>query len=222
MSQEADGLSVMFDCDNTLLDNDALKEYLAAELRAALGDDGAARFWQIYEDVRRDRDVVDLPLTAHRFAAQAAQPDAEATITQILEGVPFRRFVYPGVFAMLRHVRSFAEAGILSDGDDVFQPRKIEQAGLAAAVGGRVLIFTHKENHLAQVAARWPAEHAVMVDDKARILAALKDLLGARLTTVHVLQGHYAGEPMPPGFRPDITLQHIGELGNMPREAFEK
>ena len=226
-------LGFLLDVDNTLLDNDALKEHLAVALRHALGDTGAARFWTLYEEVRQERDVVDLPLTAQRFAAesntgeggndQAALQRALNTLemlNHILDTLPFDRFVYPHAFATLRYLATLGAVGILSDGDQVFQRKKIERSGLAAAVEGHVLIYTHKEQHLTEVAAAQPAQHTVLIDDKARILGEVKAVLGAHLTTVHVLQGHYARELLPLGFRPDITVQAIGDLRTIDAARF--
>lgn len=242
-------LGFLLDVDNTLLDNDALKEHLAAALRHTLGDAGAARFWPVYEEVRRERDVVDLPLTAQRYASECSASrndghtdgaeeggpgildarmnsedaqDAQAhldrtldtleTLNHILDTLPFDRFVYPHAFATLRYLATMGAVGILSDGDQVFQRQKIERSGLAAAVDGHVLIYAHKEQHLNEVAAAQPAQHTVLIDDKARILSDVKAVMGGRLTTVHVLQGHYAREPLPAGFQPDITIGVIGDL----------
>lgn len=217
-------LGFLLDVDNTLLDNDALKEYLAALLRNTLGDEGAARFWTLYEEVRKERDVVDLPLTAQRYAARSG--DGETTpegqlqqtlntldsLNRLLDTLPFDRFVYPHTFETLRYLATLGAVGILSDGDLVFQRKKIERSGLAAAVAGHVLIYTHKEQHLDEVTAAQPSHHSVLIDDKARILGDVKAALGARVSTVHVLQGHYARDPLPPGFRPDITVEAIGDL----------
>ena len=212
-------LSFLLDVDNTLLDNDALKELLAAQLRQALGAPGAARFWVLYEDVRHERDVVDLPLTAQRYAAETGRADQAEDIDQILDRLPFARFLYPHALDTLRHLATLGTVSILSDGDHVFQRRKIERSGLAAAVG-RVRIYTHKEDHLDEVVLRQPGEQAVLIDDKARILDDVKRILGTRVTAVHVLQGHYAREPVPAGFHADLTVQAIGDLRTVPAERF--
>lgn len=220
MDERAGRLSFMLDVDNTLLDNDALKEYLTAELRGALGDDGAARFWDLYEVVRRERDVVDLPLTAQRYGAAVGDPSQRTAIERILETIPFQRFVYPHALDVLRYLDTLGQVGILSDGDEVFQRRKIERSGLAAAVNGCVLIYKHKEEHLDEVARCHPSDHAVLIDDKARILCDVKAILGHRLTVVHVRQGHYGQEPLPAGFRPDVDVAAIGDLQGMPAARF--
>ena len=213
-------LSFLLDVDNTLLDNDALKEFLAAQLRQALGDAGAAHFWALYEDVRHERDVVDLPLVAQRYAAQTGRTDQAGSIDHILDSLPFERFVYPHALDTLRHLATLGAVSILSDGDQVFQRRKIERSGLAVAVAGHVRIYTHKEDHLDDVVPPRPDDHRVLIDDKARILDNVQRILGPRVTTVHVLQGHYAREPLPAGFHADITVQAIGDLRTFPAERF--
>ena len=213
-------LSFLLDVDNTLLDNDALKELLAAQLRQALGAEGAARFLALYEDVRHERDVVDLPLTAQRYGAETGRADQAEDIDQILDRLPFARFLYPHALDTLRHLATLGTVSILSDGDQVFQRRKIERSGLAAAVAGRVRIYMHKEEHLDEVVPRQPDEQTVLIEDKARILDDVKRILGPRVTTVHVLQGHYAREPAPTGFHADLTVQAIGDLRTVPAARF--
>ena len=205
-------LGFLLDVDNTLLDNDALKDYLAQQLQGALGEPGAERFWQLYETVRKERDVVDLPLTAQRYAEGSGDLAALATLTGIYDSIPFARFVYPHAIETLQHLETLGLATILSDGDLVFQRQKIERSGLAAAVNDRVLIYTHKQQHLTEVAAYQPADRSVIVDDKAAILHDVKSLLGEKVTTVHVRQGHYARDPLPAGFQADITVDAIGDL----------
>lgn len=218
--EETRRLGFLLDVDDTLLDNDALKEYLDGALRTILGAEGAARFWALYEEVRQARDVVDLPLTAQRYGLDTQDPAAARQIDQLLDTVPFRRFLYPGALDTLRYLGTLGAVAILSDGDQVFQRRKIERSGIEAAVGGNVLIYTHKEEHLAEVSAFQPADHAVLIDDKARILAEVKETLGARVTVVHVLQGHYAREPLPAGFQPDLTVPAIGDLQHVEAARF--
>ncbi len=213
-------LSFWLDVDNTLLDNDALKDYLDAQVRAMLGEDEAARFWALYEEVRQERDVVDLPLTVRRYAARAGNAAHGPALEQMLETVSFSDFLYPHTLDVVRHLRDLGTVGILSDGDEEYQPRKIEGSGLGAAVDGQVLIYIHKEDHLDAVMARWPAEHYVLVDDKSRILDTVARLLGDKITTVHVRQGHYGREPWPPGFQPDIDVASIGDLLTIGAESF--
>jgi FMN phosphatase YigB (HAD superfamily) len=204
--------SVVFilDCDNTLLDNDGVKADMDARLKALLGEPLRARFWQVYEDVRQAEGVVDLPMTFTAFRPDL--PD-EATLDQVRAAImdfPFSTRLFPATLATVDHLRTFGLPIIVSDGDTVYQPRKIERSGLAAAVRGQWIVYAHKEDHLAEVMARWPADFYVMVDDKARILAETKRRLPDRFVTVQILQGHYADEAyIPP---PDLTLREIGDL----------
>ncbi len=206
-----DAIVFLFDVDNTLLDNDALKADLHAQLGTLLGPALNARFWDLYEAVRQERDVVDLPLALQRFAPLCPDPALAARARAIVMDYPFASRLYPATLAALAHARALGAPAILSDGDAVYQPRKIERSGLLAEVGGRALVYVHKEAHLAEVMAAWPAALYVAVDDKARILAALVEQEPRRFVTVHVRQGHYADDA-PAGPEPDITLAGIGGL----------
>ncbi len=211
----------LLDVDNTLLDNDAVKADLRAQLGALLGPDLNARFWELYEVVRQARDVVDLPLVLERFAPLCPDAATCERIRAIVLDYPFASRLYPETLATLAHLRAIGLPAILSDGDAVYQPLKIERSGLAAQVEGRVFICIHKEEHLDEVMARWPAPLYVVVDDKPRILAALKALRGDRLVTVHVRQGHYASDFPAAGPPPDISLAAIGELRRFAAADFE-
>ena len=211
-SQSGQHIVFLLDCDNTLLDNDALKAYLDAELTAALGAPLTARFWTIYEEVRQATDVVNYPAALDQFAAAYPDPALLARARAIVLDCPFPRFVYPDTPAVLEHLRAIGRPAILSDGDAVYQPEKIARSGLAAAVEGRVLIYIHKEEHVPEVEAAWPAPLYVAVDDKARILAELKRLDPTRFVTVHVRQGHYGHDPTPFPPAPDLQLGTIGDL----------
>src|SRR5262249_5074473 len=133
--------SFWLDVDNTLLDNDALKDYLDAQVKAILGGDEAASFWALYEEVREERDVGDLPLTVRRYAARAGNADHGAALEHMLESVPFSTFLYPHSLEVIHHLRTLGTVGILSDGDEEYQPRKIERSGLGAAVDHQMLIY---------------------------------------------------------------------------------
>lgn len=200
----------ILDCDNTLLDNDRVKSDMDEELRRLIGDALTTRFWQVYEDVRDRETVVDLPETFREFRAEL--PD-EATLERVRSAImdfPFASRLYPATSATLAYLRERGLPVIVSDGDSVYQPRKIERSGLAADVNGQWVVYTHKEDHLEEVMRRWPADFYVMVDDKARILAETKRRLPARFVTIHLLKGHYANASFDPA--PDITLDDIGEL----------
>ena len=200
----------ILDCDNTLLDNDAVKADMDARLKSLLGEALTAHFWQTYEEVRQQEGVVDLPATFTAFRPNL--PD-EATLDQVRSAImdyPFDTRLFPHTLATIDYLRTLGQPVIVSDGDSVYQPRKIELSGLAAAVQGQWVVYIHKEDHLAEVMARWPADFYVMVDDKARILAETKRRLPDRFVTVQILQGHYAGDTFTPP--PDLTLRQIGDL----------
>jgi FMN phosphatase YigB (HAD superfamily) len=208
----SDPIVFLLDCDNTLLDNDTLKADLAAQLHALLGQTLSERFWQEYEEVRRLTAIVDLPLTFERFSSALPNAAALNEVRAIVMDYPFERRLYPDTLDTLRYLRTIGLPTIVSDGDSVYQPRKIERSGLAEAVDWQVVIYAHKEDHLQEIMERWPGRYYVMVDDKARILAALKRLLPEYLVTVQVMQGHYARASLQFAPPPDITIAHIGEL----------
>ena len=170
----------------------------------------ARRFWDQYEVVRESEDYVDFPATIARVATE--YPADAARIARILEELPYREFVYPGVFDMIDRLWRTTLPVILSDGDRVFQPRKIERAGLTAAVRGNVLIYVHKEEQVAAVTERFSGPRPVFADDKARILGHIERQLPDAVT-VHVRQGRYAADPVDPGDPlPDLEIARIAEL----------
>jgi len=201
---------VFLDCDNTLLDNDAAKAALEARIVADVSAGAASRFWELYEIVREAEEYVDFPSTIARLTLE--HPAEAARIERILDELPYREFVYRGAFETIEALWRTATPVILSDGDPVFQPRKIERAGLAAAVRGNVLIYVHKEQRLAEVTRRFPGARPVFVDDKARILGHVeRQLPGA--VTIHVRQGSYGTDPVDGGDpEPDLEISSIGDL----------
>ena len=201
---------VFLDVDNTLLDNDAAKSALESRIADAVAPEIARRFWELYERVRDAKDYVDFPATVERLGLEHAA--AAARIREVLDALPYRVFVYPGVMGMIERLWRAWTPVILSDGDPVFQRRKIERAGLAAAVHGNVLIYVHKDDRLADVTARFEGSPPVFVDDKARILGHIEREM-AEAITVHVAQGSHADEPLAAGDpRPDIEIARIVEL----------
>jgi len=201
---------ILLDVDNTLLDNDRLKSDVAAALVASLGRAGAERFSELYEQARSDRDgVVDYLEVLRRFGIE--QPDLANAAAAIVDGVPFERYLYPGTRGAVEACWAAGTPVVLSDGDPVYQVAKIERSGIAALVRGGVLVYDHKERHVAQVMRRFPAHRYIMVDDKAATLSRMKELMGGRLTSVHVRQGHYADEEAP-GPPPDRTIPSIDGL----------
>lgn len=215
MERAAGGLLVVvfvLDCDNTLLDNDALKADLDAGLHQILSPELVGHFWQVYEEVRAESGTVDLPETLERFRVDCPDAAVVERIRALVMDYPFAQQLYPETLAMLAYLRTIGTPTIVSDGDQVYQRLKIERSGLAAAVEGHVLIYVHKEEHLEELMGRWPASFYVMVDDKARILSETKARFPGRFVTVHVRQGHYGtdeqGYPLPP----DVSLAGIGDL----------
>ena len=212
----------ILDCDNTLLDNDAVKADTDARLRTLLGDDLTERFWQFYEEVRAKTGTVDYPLALESFAGEVGDADLMARVRDAVMDYPFAQRLYPGALAALEHLSTLGLPAIVSDGDMVYQPMKIEQSGLAAAVGGRVLIYVHKEDHLDEIMQRWPSALYVMVDDKLRILSATKARLPDRFVTVHVRQGHYGHDEKTYDPGPDLTLDHIAQLQGLTLDDFRR
>ena len=213
----------LLDVDNTLLDNDQSKKDMQARLFEILGEDGAARFWELYEHVRQELDVVSYPETLKRFAENWHDREIAQKAADLINDWPYDKYVYPGTLEALEHLSEMGDVAILSDGDEDYQPRKILCAGLTHAVGGPadVLIFTHKEHSLEAVTDFLPSDHYVLVDDKEKILASAKEHLGDRLTTVWVKQGHYATDPK--FYRkpdPDIVLEKIGDLCGLQEDDF--
>jgi len=206
-------LVVLLDVDNTLLDNDLVRTQLERDLSRVLGPEHAARFWEIYEEVRTETDVVDFPETLERFARECPDTASVSKVSAGLYNFPFGKYLYPDSLRAIRHVASFATPVILSDGDQLFQRYKIRVAGLEEAVAGKVLAYDNKEENTEDIRKRFPAIHYAVVDDKARILAAMKPAMGQQVTTVMVCQGKYARDPAHHDFsEADITIDGIGGL----------
>lgn len=206
--------SVVFilDCDNTLLDNDAVKADYDRGLHTLLGEALTERFWVVYEDVRAETGTVDFPLTLSRFRPLCPDAALFERLTALIMDEPFAHHLYPDTLDTLRYLREIGMPAIVSDGDQTYQPLKIARSGLLAAVEGRMLIYIHKEDHLPTIFRQWPAPVYVMVDDKARILSAIKARFPHRFATVHVHQGHYGMEPISTNPPPDLSIAGIGDL----------
>jgi FMN phosphatase YigB (HAD superfamily) len=204
----------LFDVDNTLLDNDAVQEDLSAHLEREVGLASKDRYWEIFEELRKQLGYADYLGALQRYRLEHLDDPQLPHVSFFLLDYPFASRLYPGALAALARCRSLGQTVILSDGDVVFQPRKIQRAGLWDAVEGRVLIYLHKEQMLADVERRFPAARYVMIDDKLRILTAMKRIWRERLTTVFVRQGHYALDPREVAAWPaaELTLEAIGEL----------
>ena len=206
----------LFDVDNTLLSNDQIIADLEKYLEAEVGARGARDYWKFFEELRVELGYADYLGALQRYRAAYPHGLRLLSVSRFLINYPFARRLYPQALAALAHCRRWGPTVLLSDGDVVFQPRKIDRSGLFEAVGGRVLIYVHKEQELADVARRHPARHYIMVDDKIRILAAMKKIWRSRLTTVFVRQGHYALDPELAAAQsaPDVTIEKIGGLLN--------
>ena len=204
----------LFDVDNTLLDNDRVAADLQSHLANEVGPEGAQGYWRIFEELRSELGYADYLGALQRYRNEHPRAPHLVSVSDFLINYPFVERLFPDALKVIEHVEQWGPAVILSDGDVVFQPLKISRSGLANAVAGRVLIYVHKEEELDDVEQRYPAEHYVLVDDKLRILAAVKKIWGSRVTTVFVRQGHYASDSkilasFPPA---DIKIGRIGDL----------
>jgi FMN phosphatase YigB (HAD superfamily) len=210
----ADEVVFLFDVDNTLLDNDCVQDDLRIHLERGFGVEIRDRYWAILEALRSELGYTDYLGALQRYRLEDMCDPRLLMMSSFLVDYPFGNRLYPDSLAALEHVRSWGETVILSDGDVVFQPRKVQRSGLWDAVEGRVLIYIHKEQMLDDVERHYPARHYVMVDDKLRILAAMKEVWGDRLTTVWARQGHYALDPQALALYPpaDVTLERIRDL----------
>jgi hypothetical protein len=203
----------LFDVDNTLLDNDRVSTDLRRYLTKEVGPGRAEQYFEIFEALRADLGYSDYLGALQRYRHVHPRDPHLLAVSSFLIDYPFANRLFPGSLDAVEHAARFGQTVILSDGDVVFQPRKVERAGLFDAVEKRVLIYIHKEHELDDVERRYPADHYVLVDDKIRILSAVKKVWGERLTTVFPRQGHYALAPEVATFPPpDVTLGRIGEL----------
>lgn len=207
----------LFDCDNTLLDNDHVVADLRTHLTEQFGTVCSDRYWEIFETLRSELGYADYLGALQRYRSYHQSDSRLLLMSAFLIDYPFASRLYAGALDALARLRALGPTVILSDGDVVFQPRKIKQSGLWDAVEGRVLIYIHKEHMLDEVARQYPARRYVMVDDKLRILTAMKEIWKERLTTVFPRQGHYAMDTASIASYPpaDVTVEHIGELATM-------
>jgi FMN phosphatase YigB (HAD superfamily) len=212
----------LLDCDNTLLDNDHVQDDLSDHLEREFGPDCRDRYFAIFEERRAELGYADY-LGALQIYRQYHEGDTRLLgMSSFLVDYPFADRLYPHALDVIRHLRRMGPTVILSDGDVVFQPLKVERSGLWDAVEGRVLIYIHKEKMLDAVAAEYPARHYVMIDDKLRVLAMMKNQWRDRLTTVFPRQGHYASDPEILAAYPsaDLAVDRIGDLVTYERSAF--
>jgi len=206
----------LFDVDNTLIDNDRVAADLKRHLKETVGEGCEQRYWDIFEKLRTELGYADYLGALQRYRVEQPREPKLLAVSYFMINYPFANRLYPESLDAVEHAKQLGRAAILSDGDVVFQPRKVDRSGLYDMFEGHVLIYVHKEAELADVEAKYPAEHYVMVDDKVRLLAAMKEYWGNRVTTVFPRQGHYAlDEKLVAQYpKPDITLERIGELQN--------
>ena len=211
-------LVFLLDVDNTLLDNDRIIAELRLHLEREFGAASSDRYWTIFDALRDELGYVDYLGALQRYRTEAETSDTAAhrllSLSSFLIDYPFADRLYPRALELLAHLGRLGTTVILSDGDVVFQPRKVQRSGLWDAVEGRVLIYVHKERMLDTVERCHPARRYVMVDDKLRVLTAMKQLLQERLVTVFPRQGHYAHDPAQVARYPaaDVSVERVGDL----------
>jgi len=204
---------VLFDVDDTLLDNDQVTLDLRRYLMQEVGAGRTEQYFEIFEKLRTELGYADYLGALQQYRVCHPRDHHLLAVSRFLVNYPFADRLFPGSIDAIEHAARFGRTLILSDGDVVFQPRKIERSGLGEAVEGRVLIYIHKEKELDDVEQRHPAEHYVLVDDKVRILTAVKQVWKDRLTTVFPRQGHYAHAADVASYpTPDVTIARVGEL----------
>ncbi|MFL6299022.1 MAG: HAD family hydrolase [Terriglobales bacterium] len=204
----------LFDVDNTLLDNDRVTEDLRHFMEREIGVDRQQRYWEIFEKLRAELGYADYLGTLQRYRAEYPHNASILKVSLYLVDYPFANRLFPNSLDAVEHVKQWGTAAILSDGDAVFQPRKIECSGLMDAVDRNIRIYVHKETELADVEKKLPAEHYVVIDDKLRLLTAIKEQWKDRVTTIFVNQGHYARDPKNLATYPaaDLSIDRIGDM----------
>lgn len=206
----------LFDVDNTLLDNDRVTRDLHTFLEKEVGIDRCNHYWQIFEELRNELGYADYLGALQRYRVENPYDSHLLAVSTYLVNYHFANRLFPNSLDVLEHCKKFGKVVILTDGDVVFQPRKIERSGLLEAVESNILIYIHKEHELKDVERRYPAEHYVLVDDKLRILTAIKEIWKEKVTTVFARQGHYALNEKEISKYPsaDFTIERIGDLLN--------
>ena len=207
-------VAFLLDVDNTLLYTDRVERDLKTRLSSTFGAERQERYWAIFEDLRSELGYADYLGALQRYRVENIHDPNLITISTYLVDYPFANRLFPGSLDVVDLLNTWGQTIILSDGDVVFQPRKVERSGLNDAVDGRVLIYIHKEQQLTDVERLYPAQHYVLIDDKVRILSAIKSVWHERVTTIFPRQGHYAyDEQLVQQYpKPDITIEHIGDL----------
>jgi FMN phosphatase YigB (HAD superfamily) len=203
----------LLDVDNTFLDNDQIERDLSDHLTRSFGREACDRYWTILEQLRLELGYADLLGALQHYRIERIHEPQILGMSSFLVDYPFAQRLYPKALEVITQLKSRGPVTIFSDGDAVFQPRKVERSGLWKAVDGHVLIYIHKEQMLDDVERRYPAEHYVFVDDKLRLLNSVKESWRNRVTTVFAQQGHYANDPSVKTYPPaDITIARIGDL----------
>jgi FMN phosphatase YigB (HAD superfamily) len=216
------GLVCLLDVDNTLLDNDRVTVDMRRFLEGEVGPERTRRYWELFEQLRQELGYADYLGALQRYRDEFPRDPRVLHLSRYWIDYPFANRLYPESLDVIDRLKELGQVAILSDGDVVFQPRKVDRAGLNSAVDDNVLIYVHKEHELDDVEARLPAQHYVVVDDKLRILAAIKKVWGDRVTTVFPRQGHYALDPAILASEPpaDITVDRIGDILRLNPESF--
>jgi FMN phosphatase YigB (HAD superfamily) len=210
----ADHVVFLFDVDNTLIDNDRIIADMRRHLDTDIGTSSAEKYWAYFEEIRAEIGYADYLGALQRYRINHPRDFHIVSVSRFLINYHFANRLNPGSLDVIDRFQQFGEVAILSDGDMVFQPLKVERSGLDDAVEGKVMIYIHKEQELDDVAARYPADHYVLIDDKIRILAAVKKVWVAKVTTVFPRQGHYATDPAEIAKYPaaDVTIDRIDQL----------
>ena len=217
-----DDIVFLFDVDNTLVDNDRVQDDLRGHLAESYGERTRDRYWEIFEELRGELGYADYLGALERYRIEDLRDPRLLLMSSWLVDYPFADRLYPGALDAVRHVQKWGRPVVLSDGDAVFQPRKVERSGLWKAFDGAILIYIHKEEELDDVERLYPAKRYVLIDDKLRILAAVKKVWGDRVVTVFPKQGHYANDPKALAAYPpaNVALERIGDLVALDRAAF--
>ncbi len=217
-----DGLVFLFDVDNTLLDNDRVADDLKRHLTQQVGPERQQRYWDFFEQLRSELGYADYLGALQRYRIEYPRDPGLLTVSRFLINYPFATRLYPDSLEVVERVKQWGQAVVLSDGDVVFQPLKVDRSGISATFNGNVLIYIHKEQELDDVERRFPAQHYILIDDKLRILAAVKKYWGAKVTTVFPKQGHYAKDAQALSNYPaaDLSVERIGDLLQYDCESF--
>ena len=210
----AEHVVFLFDVDNTLIDNDHIVADMKSNLERDIGNDQQQRYWDYFEELRTELGYADYLGALQRYRVNHPRDFGIIAVSYFLMNYHFANRLFPCSLDVIEQYQQYGETAILSDGDMIFQPLKVERSGLREAVDGKVMIYIHKEQELDDVKARYPADHYVLIDDKVRILDAVKKTWGARVTTVFPRQGHYAADAKEVAkyMTPDVTVDRIDQL----------